>query len=46
VPLSIPNITKVPPTMPHILIKNLDSELFYFVIYIVKGENSISIFMN
>ena len=35
-----PKMTKTPPTMPQRLIKNLESELFVFVIFIVSGENS------
>ena len=41
--LTIPKITKTPPTMPQRLIRNLLSELLVFVICIVNGLNSICI---
>lgn len=36
-------MTKTPPTIPQREIRNLDRELFDFVIFMVRGENSIEI---
>jgi hypothetical protein len=41
----MPKITKTPPTMPHRETRNLERELFVFVIFMVRGENSICVEM-
>jgi len=41
----MPKITNAPPTIAHKLTRNFVIELGDFVIFIVRGENSIYIFI-